>query len=269
MAAKRKFGELSIGGAGDTAGADRAAFEKQHVHAVYDAIAPHFSSTRYKAWPQVGAFVASQPPGSVIVDVGCGNGKSLADVLGHKDKIVLACDASKALLDLARGKGLECQQVNALRLPYPSARCDCVISIAMLHHLSTPQRRHTALSEMSRVLRPGGRLLVYVWAKNQKRFAGAASQDVTVPWTVHEKFVKAKATESEAAEPPLNPCTNTPQHDRFYHLFVQGELEDLLRDLPLNIQRSYYDCDNWCISAVKADPVPAAAEPLSPDVQVE
>ncbi len=32
-------------------------FEKQHVHKVYEEIAQHFSSTRYKAWPVVEEFI--------------------------------------------------------------------------------------------------------------------------------------------------------------------------------------------------------------------
>ena len=31
--------------------------ERKHVHDVYDAIAPHFSATRYKSWPRVKAFL--------------------------------------------------------------------------------------------------------------------------------------------------------------------------------------------------------------------
>ena len=32
-------------------------FENQHVHQVYEEIAHHFSSTRYKAWPVVEEFI--------------------------------------------------------------------------------------------------------------------------------------------------------------------------------------------------------------------
>lgn len=31
-------------------GTGGAAYEEQHVHKVYEAIASHFSSTRYKVW---------------------------------------------------------------------------------------------------------------------------------------------------------------------------------------------------------------------------
>lgn len=45
---------------------------------------------------------------------------------------------------------------------------DYAISIAVLHHLSTQERRTKALLEIKRCLKPGGRALVTVWAKEQK-----------------------------------------------------------------------------------------------------
>ena len=51
--------------------------EKKHVYEVYDRIAPHFSHTRYKPWPKIEAFLKQLEAGSVVLDVGCGNGKYL------------------------------------------------------------------------------------------------------------------------------------------------------------------------------------------------
>lgn len=44
---------------------------------VYDEIANHFSETRHKPWPNVENFIRSFLPGSIFIDVGCGNGKYL------------------------------------------------------------------------------------------------------------------------------------------------------------------------------------------------
>lgn len=54
---------------------------------MYDKIASHFSSTRYKVrgknesltqpWPLIPQFLATLPPGSLGADLGCGNGKYL------------------------------------------------------------------------------------------------------------------------------------------------------------------------------------------------
>ena len=51
--------------------------EKQHVYEVYEKIAPNFSNTRNKPWPKVVEFLNSLPDGSIVADVGCGNGKYL------------------------------------------------------------------------------------------------------------------------------------------------------------------------------------------------
>ena len=85
---------------------DPQAYENEHVHQVYEQIAPHFSSTRYKVmwsrglnfkfdsnrvqpWPIVEKFLRDQTPGSVGLDVGCGNGKYLGV---NRDVFILASD---------------------------------------------------------------------------------------------------------------------------------------------------------------------------------
>lgn len=60
-----------------------AELEEMHVHNVYENIADHFSDTRHSPWPQVLEFIDSLETGSVLVDVGCGNGK----YLGHNTNI--------------------------------------------------------------------------------------------------------------------------------------------------------------------------------------
>ncbi|XP_062069545.1 probable tRNA methyltransferase 9B isoform X3 [Lepus europaeus] len=51
----------------------------------------------------------------------------------------------------------------------------------IIHHFSTKQRRIRAIKEMARVLVPGGRLMIYVWAMEQKN-RHFEKQDVLVPW---------------------------------------------------------------------------------------
>lgn len=51
--------------------------EQECVHKVYEEIATHFSSTRHSPWPRIVEFLRSLPKGSIVADVGCGNGKYL------------------------------------------------------------------------------------------------------------------------------------------------------------------------------------------------
>lgn len=44
--------------------------ERDHVHSVYDKIAPYFNDSRYKAWPKVQEFLLDLEPGSIVADIG-------------------------------------------------------------------------------------------------------------------------------------------------------------------------------------------------------
>lgn len=44
--------------------------ERDHVHSVYDKIAPYFNDSRYKAWPKVRQFLLDLEPGSIVADIG-------------------------------------------------------------------------------------------------------------------------------------------------------------------------------------------------------
>lgn len=53
--------------------------------------------------------------------------------------------------------------------------------LPVIHHLSTKERRIRAIKEMTRTLRVGGRIMIYVWAMEQKR-RKFEKQDIFVPW---------------------------------------------------------------------------------------
>ncbi|KAM6341729.1 putative tRNA methyltransferase 9B [Podargus strigoides] len=152
--------------------------ERDHVHSVYEKIAPYFNDTRYKAWPKVQQFISEQEPGSLIADIGCGNGKYL-----HINSQVykLGCDYCIPLVESARSEGHEVMICHSLCLPYRSECFDAVLSIAVIHHFSTEERRMRAIKEMARILRVGGQIMIYVWAMEQKR-RRFEKQDVFVPW---------------------------------------------------------------------------------------
>ncbi|ROV95770.1 hypothetical protein VPNG_08769 [Cytospora leucostoma] len=139
------------------------AYEETHVHGVYEAIASHFSATRHKPWPLVTSFLASQPPGSVGLDVGCGNGKNMGV---NGDVLMLGCDRSAALVALARDSGADVAVADSLALPFREGSADFAICIAVIHHLSTRERRVDAIRQLLRkgeledeVVAAGGRVI--------------------------------------------------------------------------------------------------------------
>jgi ubiquinone/menaquinone biosynthesis C-methylase UbiE len=98
-----------------------------------------------------------------ILDAGCGNGRYSRLLLrrADPDAIITAFDLSPRMLRRAR-RSLRSNRVSHVaadltRLPYPNATFDAVILGWVLEHLPDP--RH-GLKELSRVLRPGGKLLL-------------------------------------------------------------------------------------------------------------
>ena len=81
----------------------------------------------------------------------------------------IGLDSCGELVHIAAHRGFEVVTADCMALPLRSSCFDAVICIAVIHHLSTEERRVEALKELVRVLCVGGRLLVYVWAYEQKR----------------------------------------------------------------------------------------------------
>jgi len=78
--------------------------EKEHVYEVYEKIAPHFSNTRYKPWPKIAEFLNKLEDGSLVADVGCGNGK----YLGVNKKLhMIGTDRSFGLINICREKDVQ------------------------------------------------------------------------------------------------------------------------------------------------------------------
>ncbi|KAI9815727.1 MAG: tRNA methyltransferase, has a role in tRNA modification [Pycnora praestabilis] len=189
-------------------------YEEVNVHQVYEQIASHFSSTRYKPWPLVEKFLRDLPDGSIGLDIGCGNGKYLAV---NPNVFILGSDRSQALTKIAAQHQPHASIVaDNLSLPHQKSIFDFAISIAVIHHLSTDARRVLAIRAMLETLKPypldvanplesnasGGQALIYVWALEQKTsrrgWDGGHEQDVMVPWVMKQKVSEAAMETSHA-----------------------------------------------------------------------
>ncbi|XP_069747747.1 probable tRNA methyltransferase 9B [Narcine bancroftii] len=152
--------------------------EKDYVHSVYEKIAPYFNDTRYKAWPRVRQFLLEQESGSLIADIGCGNGKYLCI---NNQVYKIGCDYCLPLVESAREQSYEAMVCDSLHLPYRNQCFDAILSIAVIHHFSTKERRIQAIKEMARILKVNGKIMIYVWAMEQKR-RKFEKQDIFIPW---------------------------------------------------------------------------------------
>jgi len=82
-------------------------------------------------------------------------------------KYDFGCDRSTQLAQICKYHNHQVFICDCLQLPIRSNCVDLCISIAVLHHLATNNRRLKALNEIIRVLAVGGQALIYVWAKEQ------------------------------------------------------------------------------------------------------
>lgn len=223
------------------------AYEEKHVHEVYQQIASHFSSTRYKPWPIVKQFLTDLTPGSIGLDVGCGNGKYLPV---NQDVFIVASDRSENLARIAaRHQPHSAIMADILNLPHPDSFFDFAISIAVVHHLSTRGRRIQAIREILRTLKPatmqapGGKALLYAWALEQKTsrrgWDKGDQQDVMVPWVMKDNNPK----DSSSDQPKV--------FHRYYHLYEATELERDINDAGGRVLESGYEKDNWWAIATR------------------
>ncbi|KAJ3880978.1 S-adenosyl-L-methionine-dependent methyltransferase [Lentinula edodes] len=214
---------------------DPLAYEEKHVHSVYEQIAPHFSSTRYKPWPVIAAFLSNIPPGWVGLDSGTGNGKYLPLPAENPSRVwTVGLDHSLNLLKIARNAGGVYREVvrgNILDQPWRKNSFDYAISIATIHHLATYERRKQAIQRLLQAVSPWhGRILIYVWAVEQDDLSkrqipvvddphavGQSGKDVFVPWVLSS----SADSEKLQAEQVFN---------RYYHMFAKGELEQLVSE---------------------------------------
>ncbi|KAL7422587.1 tRNA methyltransferase, has a role in tRNA modification [Cryptotrichosporon argae] len=248
--------------------------EERTVHEVYEAIAPHFAKTRFKPWPIIDAFLRSQPAGSLGLDAGAGNGKYLP-VAAAAGSHMVALDRSANLLSIARDIGGECVRADLGGRCWRDGVFDYAISIAAIHHLSTPLRRQHAVQALLRALcmssePPYARFMIYVWAYEQgersRRKMGSAAEggalsaagDAAVCSTKpgsgaaeclqgaseavagaaepsqpsNEGGTSERAAPRERAQDVLVPWVRAEDqvvYQRYYHLFVGGELEELVQ----------------------------------------
>ena len=104
-----------------------------------------------------------------------------------------------------------------LNLPMKDESLDAALSIAVIHHIATVERRVRALRELARVLRVGGKVMISVWAMEQKH-RKFGSQDVLIPWhrpmqASQSQIRTRNSCGSGASGGGLN-YTSSPQHKR-------------------------------------------------------
>lgn len=141
----------------------------------YSKIAREFSETRNRSWNEFKLFEKYLDSNSLILDVGCGNGRLLNTLLkGSEFKSYFGIDVSSDLLKEARKNARFRRNVffkkgSILKLPIKNNVFDSVFCIAVLHHIPAPFQAQ-ALSELKRVMKKNSYLFLTVWNLRQKKY---------------------------------------------------------------------------------------------------
>ena len=208
-----------------------------------------FVPALFGQWAPAVAEAAAISPGDRVLDVACGTGvlaREAAERTGAEGRVT-GLDLNDGMLAVARRirPEIDWRQGDATALPFDAGSFDAVVCQFALMYLPD---RLAALGEMWRVLAPGGRLAVAVWAPLERATAYCALADIARRRTNEEAaamlgapFVLGDEAELlslfEAAGVAGAALTTHEGHGRFASIdeFVRAEvkgtpLDDLLDD---------------------------------------
>lgn len=189
----------------------------------------------------------------------------------------MGCDICANLVEICNKKKCQVFRADALNLPIRSASMDAAISIAVIHHFSTYQRRLKALKELERVLRIGGKACVTVWALEQTHPKESIKNRIIKESVYLRSRTRNSPLESAEENTNLmldklrvhdgknfrqqdmlvpwqmstNEKNNQKQFLRYYHLFIAEELGNMVIDelknckLVNNVEE--YEQGNWAV----------------------
>ena len=158
------------------------------------------------------------------------------------------------LLKAAVRKG-EVFHSSIFEIPIKSEVVNAIICVAVVHHFSTPERRREAITELARILVPGGRACVTVWSFDQKdsvyaqmrsgrqKAINPSRENGHLP--IHDGTV---FTSKDMLVPWLHRDHQQPSAFRYYHLFDEGELDSIVESIPgLRVLSSEYEEGNYVV----------------------
>ncbi len=144
--------------------------------------------------------------GSRVLDYGCGYGRVTRKLMDAGFSNISGYDTSQAMIQRGRASdpNLPIFETDSLRLPESDAEFDAVIVAGVFTSLPNPFLREQTISELTRLLRPGGRLYLSEFGVDQgrgydegacfesslgvrmKHFTASEMQSLLVDWTAVE-----------------------------------------------------------------------------------
>ena len=157
----------------DKAGLVKGVFDS--VASRYDIMNDLMSGGMHRLWKRYTIQHANARPGQVILDLAGGTGdlaREFARIVGPRGHVVLA-DINAAMLEHGRRRlvdagvagNVELAQVDAETLPFADNTFDRVSIAFGLRNITHKEK---ALTEMNRVLKPGGKVLILEFSQPSK-----------------------------------------------------------------------------------------------------
>jgi ubiquinone/menaquinone biosynthesis C-methylase UbiE/biotin operon repressor len=153
--------------AGEDSEALRLALRRRQdkMRAYFDELAGKFGRNYVpgRSWQGLAETLLTLMPPMVIADLGAGEG-TFSQLLARRSKKVIAVDNSEKMVEYGRElarkhgvKNLEYRKGDLEEVPIKDAAVDLAFFSQALHHAQHPER---AVAEASRILKPGGRIVV-------------------------------------------------------------------------------------------------------------
>jgi len=152
----------------------------RRVRGVFDSVAPKYdlmndlmSAGLHRAWKAYTVLAADVREGHHVLDIAGGTGdlaKAFARQVGSTGRVVLS-DINEAMLRVGRdrlldaGRTVDALVCDAEKLPFADASFD---RVSVAFGLRNMTHKDQALTEMHRVLKPGGKLLVLEFSRVAK-----------------------------------------------------------------------------------------------------
>lgn len=218
----------------------------------YQSFSHSFSLTRQRVQPGVKKIIDRFQNGEKWLDIGCGNGNLLVELLnsGWRGNY-LGIDFSEELVQIAREKASLIDSHDQMELDFqtrdifhtdwignlPDETWNGIVMFAVLHHIPGILKRNEILQSIRRILPAGSKLFLSVWQiQNSPRLLQRIQ-----PWAA----IGLEDSQVETGDVLMDWRAQNPNRDgkpgyRYVHLFTENELEQLAKETGFRVMDRYY-----------------------------
>lgn len=180
--------------------------------------------------------------GDEVLDLGCGNGLMMSEVLKQGSKKYIGLDNSLKLIALAKKrytkeikeKKVKFEVGDATKLPFDKNSFDFIFSFAVMHHIPSKELQLKFLSEIFNTLKAGGKAVVVNWNLLNGRFykkfkVEEQLSNTSISYDYGDLYIPWKATSNNNVL-------------RYIHIFSKKELTELAKEAGFKKCRiNYYN----------------------------